>query len=152
MTVVIDLDPLRRFGKLEQVSNLLQQFALRRAFGEAAIQRLDCIARCLLDKPNAIAALGANNFDLAARPFGQRFGQKRRLWQVAVEQDCFWRRYFLIELGKEAGQDLFFRQVLCVGREECAMPPILATANEEGLDAHLPGLGRQRKNISIANA
>src|SRR5205085_8732707 len=37
-----------------------------------------------------------------------------------------------------------------MGREEAAMPPILAAADEEGLDAHRPALAGERENIGIA--
>ena len=104
MAVVVNLDPAGRLGQFKQVRHLLQQLALRRAFGQAPVQRLFGIARGLFNQPDAVTALRHADFNLALGTFGQCLRQQIRLGQFAIEQYVFGRRHIFVKLRKEAGE------------------------------------------------
>jgi len=106
----------------------------------------------LFDQAGAIAALGDFDADLAADPFAERLRHQFALGGRAVGQDQLGRRHFLVKLGHEAGQHLVLRHFVGVDGEEAAMAPVLAAANEEGLDAHCATLLRQCENVGVAKA
>ena len=151
MAVIIYLNAAGRFGQFEQLRNLLQQFALRCAFGKLAVKRLFGIARRLFDKPHPVAALRHADFDFTFGPFGQRLRQQVRLGQLAIEKDAFGRRNVLVELGKEAGEHLVLAHFRNMRGKERTMPPILPATNEKRLNAHNAIAVRQRENIGIAD-
>ena len=149
MAVVIDLDPLRHFGQLEEVRDLTHDLGLGAALRQPPVQRLDRIARRLLDEALAIAALRHRYFHLAARRLAEGFGDEIGLGQHAIDQDRPRRRHLFIELREEGGQDLLFRQTLGMGREEGAVRPVLPAADEESLDRHLPRLAGHGEDIGV---
>ena len=152
MAVVINFDPLRRISQFEQFGELTQQFALCRAFSEAAVKRFLGVARGLADQSDALAALREKNRDLATRALGERFGEQFGLGQDTIEQDQPRRRHILIKLREKAGQHFGLFYFLRMRREKGAMPPILSAANEKCLNPHRAIFVRERKNIGIANA
>ncbi|PAV73415.1 hypothetical protein WR25_02400 [Diploscapter pachys] len=152
VAVVVDFDPVGRVAQVEQLRHLPQQPGLRRALRQPPLQRLDRIALGLVHQPAPVAALRHRQRDLVSRALAQRLAQQRALAQLAVEQDRLGRWHFLVELGEEARQHLILGHVVGVLREEAAMPPILATADEEGLDADHPVFARQSEDVGIAHA
>ena len=151
MAVVVDLDPLRRFGQVEEVGHLAQQLGLRRRLGQPPVECLDRVALRLIEQTAAIAPLRHGELYLVSRPLAQRLGQQLTLGQVAVEQDRLGGRHFLVELHEEAGQHLLLGHIGGVRGEEAAMPPILAAADEKGLDAHHPLATCQREDVGVAH-
>ena len=150
MAVVVDLDPLRRLGQLERVGDLAQVPALGRGLGEAAVQLLLGVARGLADHPAPVAALRSFDRDLAPGALGKASQSRSASGSARSVQDQPRRRHLLVELDEEALQHLGFGHVVGVGREEAAMAPILAAADEEGLDAHRPALAGEREQIGVA--
>jgi hypothetical protein len=138
VAVVIDLHPLGRFGKVKEFGHLAPDPSLGAGFGGAAVQSLDGITRGLIDQFLAITPLRNGEFNLAACRFLQRLAQQLRLGQIAVEQDHARGRHFLIKLRKEALHHLTFLQPFGMGGEEGTVAPVLAAADEEGLDRDLP--------------
>ena len=151
MAIVVDFDPPRGFGKLEQVSNLLQQFALRRAFGQLAVERFFGVARGLFYKAHAVAALRHANLNLALGAFGQRLRQQIRLRQLPVQKNAFCGRDIFIKLRKEAGEHFILAYFGNMGGEEGPMPPILPTTDKKRLNTHHTIAVRQREYVCIAD-
>ena len=150
VAVIIDFDPVGYALQPEGFDHVVQHFALAGGFREAAVERLDRVALRLFDQTGAVAALGDFDAHLAADSFGQGLGDQIALGGRAVGQHQLGRRHFFVKLRHEAGQHFIFSDFGSVDREEAAMPPILATTNEEGLDAHRSAFRCQRENVGVA--
>ena len=152
MAVVIDFDPARRFGQFEQVSHFLQQFTLRSALRQLAVQRLFGVTRRLFDQAHTVAALRHADFDLAFSAFGQGLRQQVRLGQLSVKENGFRRGNILIKLREKACEHLVLADFSNMRGKEGTMPPILPTTNEKCLNAHHAVAMCQRENVSVAHA
>ena len=141
MAVVVNLDPLRLLGQLEEFGQLAQDPRLGAGFGEAAVERFGGVAASLLHQPAAVAALGHGDRHAVAAGLAQRLFQQLALGQLAVDQDRARRGHFLVELHQHPGEHLRLGHVGDVGGEERAMAPVLPAADEERLDGDLPALG-----------
>ena len=150
MTVVIDLDPLRRLGQFERIGQLAEQFALGGGLGHAPLKRFHGIALRLLDELAPVAALGTFECDLSAGAVAQSLRQQGCIAKFPVDQDPARGRHVLVKLDKEARQHLGLRHVIGMGGKKGAMAPVLAAADEKGLDAHGPGLASQSEDVGIA--
>ena len=93
---------------------------------------------------------GLLDHDLALGALGQRLLEQLAVGQLAIDQDPPRRRHVLVELDEKARQNLGFRDVVGMRREEGAMAPVLPAADEEGLDRHRPALAGQREHVGIA--
>ena len=102
--------------------------ARRRSSASSALRRAWRISFAV------VAALRHSIVTLRPARSRQRLGEQFRLGQLAVDQDAPRRRHLLVELDQEAGQHLRLGHVGGVRREEAAVAPILAAADEEGLD------------------
>ena len=138
--------------ELEQFGHLAQQLALRGRFGEVAVERLLRIAAGLLEQTPLLAALGAAQIDLATRALAERVREQHLLLQIAIDQHDARRGHLLVELREEALQHLLLGHVGGVRGKEAAMTPILATTDEEGLDAGRRALGGDRPDIGVGHA
>ena len=136
MAVVINFDSARRFGQFEQVSHLLQQFTLRGALRQLAVERFFGVARRLFNQARTVAALRHADFDLAFGTFGQGLRQQVCLAQLPIKENGFCRGYILIKLREEAGEHFVLAYFGNMRGEEGAMPPILPATNEKCLNAH----------------
>ncbi len=143
---------LRRLAQLEQVGEFAQDLALRRRLGLVAIERLLGVAAGLLKEAALFAALRALEFDLALGAFAERLREQLRLLEIAIDQHQPRGGHLLVELREEAGQHLVLGHLGGVLREEAAVPPILAAADEEGLQAHRPALAGERPDVGIRDA
>src|SRR5262245_25569775 len=68
------------------------------------------------------------------------------------EQDAFWRLLVVVELGDEGFQYFLDRHASVGAREIGAVAPIVAVAEEEDLDASLPGVLMRGKNVGFLDA
>ena len=151
VAVVIDLDPLRRVGQVEQLRDAGQQFALRRAFGHAAFDRFPRIGRRMVHGGALVAALGAVDLHLPPGLDRQRIGQQRGIRRLMADQDQGRRGQVVIELGEEGAEHLLGRLFgLGVGQEIGPVAVVAAAAEEEDLHAGLPGHLVQRHDIRVA--
>ncbi len=62
------------------------------------------------------------------------------------------RRLVVVELGHDRGQHLLRRQAAVGAREDRAVAPVLLVAEEENLDAELPGLLVDGEDIRLLDA
>lgn len=88
----------------------------------------------------AFAALGMGNLDLAAGAGGECLPDQLDFLDRMRQQHEAWRRLVVVELGDDGGQHLGRSQRAVGAREEGAIAPVLMIAEEEDLDAELPGL------------
>ncbi len=137
-------------GELERIGKLAQDLALARGFREPPVERLFGIALRLLHQLAPRAALRNFDHDLAFRAYRQRLFEQLAVGNVAVDEDPPRRRHVLVELDQKASQNLSFRDVVGMRREECAVPPILSATNEEGLDRDRPCLAGEREYVGVA--
>ncbi len=151
MGVVVNLDPVGRFGQTEQVGDVAQILRLRRRFGHPPVERLDRVALCLFHQPPPRPALRLRNFDAKPRPLAQRIGQQLAFGQRPVDQHILGRRHLFVKLHQELRQHLRLGHFGGMRGKKGAMAPILAAADEERLDADLSLFGRQREDIGIAD-
>ncbi len=150
MAVVVDLDPLGHVGQLEHVGEFAQDLALRGRLGEPPVERFLGIARGLFEQLAAGAALRPFDDDLVPGALAERILQHLDVGDIAVDEDALRWRHVLVELDEKARHHLGFGNVIGMGREEGAMTPVLAAANEEALDRHGPALAGKREHVGIA--
>ena len=152
VAVVVDLDPARLLGQLEELGQLAQGARLGAGLGEAAVERFGGVAAGLLHQPPPVAALRHADLDPVPGRLAQRLLQQLALGQLAVDQDRARRRHFLVELRQHAGEHLVVLDPLRVAGEERAVAPVLPAAHEERLDRDLPAFRGERENVGVADA
>ena len=143
--IVVDLDAARRLGQAEGGAERAEQLVLRGGVGEPAAERLAGVAGGMLDQVALLAALRHHDLDAPPGARRQGLGQQVLVVHRLRQQDQARRRLVVVELRDERGEHLGRGQRLVGAREIGAVAPVLRIAEEEHLDAELPGLpGRWR--------
>ena len=152
MGVVVDLDPLGPGVEPKGLTDLVEDFALGRALGHLAAQRLSRVGVRVVDEGKLFAAPWIGDFHFPVGLHTERRFQQFQLVRPHVGQDQARDRLVLVELAEEGGEDFGVGVGLVDAREIGAAAPVLAAAIEEDLDAGLPPLAEQGEDIGLGDA
>ncbi len=152
MTVVVDLDPLRRVGKAEALGEADEQRLLRSGFGELAPQRLAGVDKRVVDEVLLLAALRHGDRDAVAGLLRQRSLEQGPLLDLVREQDQPRYRLVVVELGEEGAEHRARLEVAVGARIVGAVAPVLAGAEEEHLDAGGAALLVDGEDVGLVDA
>ncbi len=138
--IVVDLDPAGCFLQPEGLTERDQKLLLRGRVGELAAQRLPGVAQHVFDELPALSPLRRVDFDPRFRARRKRGAHQFRILDLVRQQNQTRRRLVVVELRQERRQHLLAADGLVGFREIRAVAPVLPVAEEEHLDAELPGL------------
>ncbi len=149
MGVVIDLDPLGPRIQPERLADVIEDLGLGRVLGQLAAQRLAGVGQGVADQVGLLAPARNGDLHPALRLHGEGLGQQLDLVRRDIGQDQARDRLVFIELPQEGAEDLRVA-VAAVDAGEIGPPaPVLARAEEEGLDARLTAVGEQGEDVGL---
>ena len=99
-----------------------------------------------------LPALRHQDLDFATRFQTQRFGDERLFRDVGAEQNAGRRRLVVVELGDEGGEHLARLILSSMRGKKRAVAVVAAAANEENLNAGLPGILPGGHDIGVLQA
>ena len=150
--VVVDLDPAWGGLHAEGGAERGEQRLLPGILGELARERFAGVLDGMGHQVGAFAALGMGDLDLAPGAGRKRLADQFDLLDRVREQYEARRRLVVVELGDDGGEHFGRRQRTVGPWEEGAVAPVLVVAEEEDLDAEMPGLLVDGEDVGFLNA
>jgi hypothetical protein len=150
--IVIDFNPAWAGVQAEGVGNAVQQLRLGAVLGQPAAQLFAGIGQRPFHDLAFFAALGRGNFDSVSGPQGQRFGQQRLAGHVFRQQDQLGRDALVIKLTDKGFHNIGQRHVAVMAGKIRPVAPILASTEEEDLDAGMAAFAIGGEQIGFLKA
>jgi hypothetical protein len=147
--VVVDLDASRRAVHAEGLAERHEELGLGGRVGEAPSERLLRVAQGVVDHLPALAALGRVDLHPVLGPARQGGPHQLRVLNLVGEEHEARGGLVVVELGHEGAEHLRRAHALVGLGEVGPVAPVLPVAEEEHLDAELPGLLVEGEHVRL---
>ena len=149
MAVVINFDPFGRLRQIESISQTFKQFVLRRRLRHLSSQTFSGVSQGAFDKVRLFPALRDLQIDSAASFLSQSVGHQLLIVQSMRQQHHPRRLSGGVELSDKRFH--YFHRIFVTTdpRVKVVIAPVLVGADEKDLDASLPAVDMQRKDIRL---